>query len=558
MTLVEPRPGVEDYLLEPDEFARLGDREQRLYLELLRAVLEEVPPFELEPKQQLAEELTGFCDELLYGGAAGGGKSAWLITHQHGLAVKHAGHRGLHLRSTDPEIKMSTLPDAILFYATVPEDERPAWRASLNRWVYPNGSWVQYGHLAEPSHVYRYLSTAWDLITLDELTEFSDWPYRLLTTRARNTEAKARQGIFPHVVGASNPGGKGHGWVMGRFPLSLEGRYGPDGEPGGVEVLQRRLWSPVKQEWQDVEAYLRRVEVKMPDESVEHRTLGFVRSTVLDNPHQSRDYIRNLASQGEVTRRQYLEGDWTVFEGQFFDEFRVTKLVGDEVVPWHVIEPFEIPRGWYRAHAVDHGFAHPFACLWAAWDSEGRMYLYQEANRAGLTPTQQAEVVLSMMPVERSHGIGDPHMWSKMPYQSGDTIAVQWAKAGLRLGKAQGWTSEDRIAGWQKIRDYLLPMETLVDGEAAHRPALVVMSSCPELIRTLPLQVFDDLRPEDLEKNDDDNLVDCLRYLCMHRPRRVKVPEKPLPAGLQGRAEAAQRAIAKAPKRKNRRPGGMM
>lgn len=568
MTVLEVRPDLEPLLLTGDEFDALTVRQQRTYMEAMHR-LSQWRPVLLEPKQQLAEEMTSLVDELLYGGAAGGGKSAWLIHHQHTLAAKHKGHRGLHLRATHPEIEMSTLPDAFEFYASLPAKERPTWRAGMKRWEYPNGSWIQYGHLERPQHVYRYLSTAWDCITIDELTEIEEDPFELLMTRARNTEEKRLRGITPHFAGASNPGNKGHGWVKARFPLEQAGPYGPEGEPGGVEVIRRTFWSPAKQEWQDVEGHIRRIKVDMPDGTVEYKTVGFVRSTVLDNPHQSRDYIRQLSASGEVRRRQYLEGDWSVFEGQYFDEFREVKLVaadgepaehgdvrdGLDLVQWHVIDPFDIPNDWYRAHAVDHGFAHPFGALWGAWDDDGRLFIYLEHAEAHLVPSEQAARVLGKMPKQPSKGLGDPKNWSKLAYDTrGPTIAKQWADAGLKLSKAKigGDDANSRVSGWQKVREYLMPGPVVINGKATKRPWVAIMSNCTELIRTLPIQVFDPNKPEDLLKNDDDNLVDCLRFLCTHKPRRLKTMRLEQPSDLNAKEKQHMEQLLKQSRR--RRP----
>ena len=77
--------------------------------------------------------------------------------------------------------------------------------------------------------------------------------------------------------------------------------------------------------------------------------------------------IHRLEAQPEIVRRQLLEGDWSVFAGQYFKEWRPDI---------HVVEPFEIPRWWRRFRSLDYGLDCT-ACYWWAVDQSGRCYIYR-------------------------------------------------------------------------------------------------------------------------------------------------------------------------------------
>ena len=72
----------------------------------------------------------------------------------------------------------------------------------------------------------------------------------------------------------------------------------------------------------------------------------------------------------EKLRQAYLEGNWDVFEGQFFSEF-------DRDV--HVVEPFSIPQSWFKFRSIDpSGRAGITSCHWYALDWNKRVFVYKE------------------------------------------------------------------------------------------------------------------------------------------------------------------------------------
>jgi len=307
------------------------------------------------------------------------------------------------------------------------------------------------------------------------------------------------------------------------------------GNPGGIG----HLW--VKELWIDGD---------LPPELAELAPeFRYVRGRPSDNPHLPVSYWQMLETLPPELKRAWFDGDWDVFEGQVFSEWRRDA---------HVVEPFEIPAGWLRWRAVDWGYAAPFCCLWFAEEPDThRVYVYREAYKAGLTDPEQALLIrrLSGEDVEDElaalvdeaedtgpprvgryntemeetpaaetaageriyRSYADPSMWTRRTFeQQTYTTAQVYRKHGVRLTKADN----ERIVGVRRVHDALAMMD---DG----RPGLQIFSTCRNLVRTLPALPYDDVRIEDVDTDAEDHAYDALRYgLTPRRPRAARRPER--------------------------------
>lgn len=488
---------TEDMLLSDEEFDALSEEDQKRYLDLLA---DEAEAWTLNPVQVRAEELSKECDELLFGGAAGGSKTEWLLWHVDNLSREVPGHASLVLRTSFPELRRSIIRRSFtrLLYSDHRTD-RPVWRASDKEWKYPNGSVVEFGYAQSDDDIGQYLSAEYDCICFDEATEFSEYQYDMIRSRARTTRAKKALGARPHIVAATNPGRRSHAFFKELFVKGTDhGRH------------------------------IRTLETRLPTGEVARRRIGFVPATVMDNPHIDPKYVEHLMTLPENLRRQYLEGDWDSFEGQYFPEFAKAKTLADGTnIEWHVVEPFEVPHEWPRFRAIDYGYAAPFACLWFTVDQDGHVFVYREAYQSGLTPLEQADLVnrLSVCtangitkPEKIDYTVADPSMWS---HRGDMTLAAQYAKGGVRLRRGEN----DRLAGWARCRDWLRAAEA-PEG-VIPRPGIQFFSSCTNLIRTFPELIHDKNKPEDLDTTGDDHLADALRYGLMTRPPKFKPTVEP-------------------------------
>lgn len=191
--------------------------------------------------------------------------------------------------------------------------------------------------------------------------------------------------------------------------------------------------------------------------------------------------------------------DRTPPEGQAFPEWDASV---------HVREPFAIPDSWPKWRAVDYGYAVPYACLWAARDPAGRIYVYRETYGTGKNAKDQAYEVRALSAGERYFAsVGDPAMWAtQREGRVYPSVASQYAEMGVALQPA----TNDRLAGWERVH-------ALLDWSEEAPPILQVFSTCTNLIRTMPLLTKNPNKPEDVDDdpNLEDHAPDALRYLAM-------------------------------------------
>lgn len=486
------------------EFDQLAPEQQDAYIEYLES---EVTAWKLTPRQQIAEDLTRSNFIVGYGGAAGGGKSDWGLWHVYHYCRDIPKSRWLILRTKLPELKRSLIPRSREKF----DDRLATYRQSgtgAGEWTFNNGSVIEFGYMNSDDDVYQYKSAEYDGVFIDESTEVSKFAMRYLMSRIRivNWRKKAF-GAWPHMILCTNPGGPGHAWF--KEDLVLATNHGEtvstirfEDPLTGNPILDPTTGAPIE------------------------RSIAFVPAFVDDNPHMPEEYKLNLLMLNSTEMRQLLLGDWDVFAGQFFSDWRHDT---------HVIRPFNIPESWPRVRALDFGTRNPYCCLWAAIDWDSNIYVYRETYQAGLNALQQAQQVVAASrmvvdgrerPEKFQWSNADPAVFKREG--SGKNVAQQWAEGGLRVRPAKN----DRIGGWSLVRQALVPQPGLewdfeLDGFVS-RARLRVFSSCANLIRTLPNQIHDEVNVEDLHKNDDDHACDTLRYLMQGFVRQpVRPPTNP-------------------------------
>lgn len=163
----------------------------------------------LHPKQERADVLANAVDEFLYGGAAGGGKTHWLIEYMTRHCQRYPGSRTLILRRVYPSLARSIEPRS---------EARLAGLARQNKvqhtWTFPNGSIFEIGSVQYANSVRDYQGAEYDVIGFEELTEFLEEQYTYMISRLRTSRHGRPK---PHIVSTTNPGGVGHRWVKRRF-----------------------------------------------------------------------------------------------------------------------------------------------------------------------------------------------------------------------------------------------------------------------------------------------------------------------------------------------------
>jgi len=417
--------------------------------------------------------------EVLYGGAAGGGKSyAMLADPVRFLNNEHA--KMLLVRKSTEELRELVSVSKVLYPKAIPGIK---FLERDKTWVAPSGATLWMSYLDADDDVTRYQGQAYNWIGFDELTQWSSpfaWNY--MRSRLRTTKAS---GLKLYQRATTNPGGAGHGWVKKAFiDPSKPGKAFWAIDPETGEILK----------WPDNHA-------RAGEPLFQRR---FIPATLYDNPYLAEDgmYEANLMSLPEHQRKQLLEGNWDVAEGAAFSEFN-RKL--------HTIEPFDIPSSWPRFRAADYGYSSYSGILWFAIAPSGQLIVYRELYVSKVLAEDLADQVLEAEYGEKiRYGVLDSSLWHKRG-DTGPSIAERMILKGCRWRPADR-SRGSRIAGKNEIHRRLQ-----VD-EYTGEPRMVIFQNCRNLISQLPSIPLSKTNPEDVDTHSEDHLYDALRYGVMTRP----------------------------------------
>jgi hypothetical protein len=463
--------------------------------------------YEPFPKQRAFHESP--AKYRLFGGAAGPGKSKALLMEAVLQAHEHAGVNTLLLRRTFSELEQSLL---LYFRRDIPRELYKSYNESKHVVTWLNGSTTRFGYCQSEADVYQYQGAEFLFIGIDELTLFTLRQWQFLTSRNRCPVP----GAFPCMAGATNPGNIGHAWV-------------------------KSLWID-----------------KQPASGMEHpeefdaADYDFIPARVSDNPIYAGDehYLKTLRALPSHLKRAFLDGDWDVFAGQYFDRFDCSRhVVRAEQIDW---KPW-----WARWISIDWGFEHPAAVYWHAQTPVGAAQHGGAASAAGTLqrvdetaaskdsrrivtyrefvthrtsprdlaqeiversvgrdngPTGQSDAALSLNSRRDAGATKGNYEREKIDaiYLSPDAFARRTDEASIadQMGDvfvAAGFprpvpADNDRVGGW------MLMYQMLDAGE------WLLTENCVELIRTIPNLVRDPARVEDIEKMDGDDPADAARY----------------------------------------------
>jgi len=411
-------------------------------------------------------------EAILYGGAAGGGKSCAFVMDAIWHAVNYPGMKIGCFRRSYPELEESFLAELA---------KRGYAKALGARWIsttkvlkFPNGSVINFSYAENLVDASRILGGEYQAFYIDEAS-------LMLPTVIQHIEERLRSGnkLVP-VIGlrlASNPGGVGHKYLKDRFINPTK-----RGKQLYTEVIEGTTFT---------------------------RTVAYIPAKASDNPHINEGYDAVLNSIPDPQRRAAMrDGDWDSMVGQFFEQWSHIK---------HVVSSFPIPKEWPRYAGIDYGYAAPWAVVWVSVDNDGRIWVYREAYSTKVNADYQAKIILE---TEKSAGehevirVADPSMWGSRGTPL--SIADIYGQEGCGIMPADN----DRINGWSRVHHFLN------DGPACEYHRSMGMDSCPMMhvfedkcpmfIETIPALPRSAAKPDDAEtRNVDDHIADALRYVIM-------------------------------------------
>ena len=148
--------------------------------------------------------------DVLYGGAAGGGKSYAMLIDPLRFAHR-AAHRALILRRSMPELRELIDKSRELYPKAFPGCK---YKEVEKLWNFPSGAKVEFGFLERDADVYRYQGQAYSWIGFDEITHLpTEFGWNYLASRLRTTDPE----ITPYMRCTATPGGVGATWVKKRY-----------------------------------------------------------------------------------------------------------------------------------------------------------------------------------------------------------------------------------------------------------------------------------------------------------------------------------------------------
>lgn len=473
------------------------------------------------------QALLSQANEILYGGAAGGGKSHLMRVLAILTCVMVPGAQVYIFRKHFGDLYKNHMEGPGSFPELLWPLIKAKWikiNFSKNEIVFWNRSKIHLCHLQYEKDLTKYQGSEIHVLLMDELTHFSEKEYRFLRNRVRlggliipedaMINGVSLRGKLPMILCGSNPGGIGHNWVKRTFVDYAE----------PMKVVRTR-----KKDGGMLRTYI-------PAKLDDNPTL------VQNDP----DYIYRLEGLGDPALVKAMkDGDWNIVSGGALDDVWKDFLI---------LPRFKIPKTWRVDRSFDWGSSHPFSVGWWA-ESNGEEVeitrheyegtkLVEYKERWSFPPGTLIRIHewygtkeigtnegLKLSASEIAQGIKEREKflkdsgWIQGPVRPGpadgqiyqvvqkdvDTIADKMAKSGIRWVRADK-SPGSRINGLELIRERM---------KATEGPGIYFMSHCRAAIATLPVLPRDEKNSEDVDTDAEDHLYDDVRYRVLSGTNRT-------------------------------------
>tara|TARA_R100000781_G_scaffold46900_1_gene31548 strand:+ start:471 stop:1907 length:1437 start_codon:yes stop_codon:yes gene_type:complete len=437
-----------------------------------------------QPKQELLHKCK--AQQILFGGAAGGGKSHSLRWDIIAFCLENAGLNAFIFRRSLPELDANHIQP---LKKELP-NELGNFNETRKRFEFYNGSSIQFQYLERDSDCDRIQGTEIHIAGIDEAGQMTAYQLGYIKSRMRLGSFEPKQKEYlPRLVMTANPGGQSHNFLKSLYI---------DPAPG--------------------ETYFYDVTMRNPDNPKDKGWLTmYIPAKMQDNKYIDPNYASSFSGLPEELARALRDGDWDLVVGSFFGDIWKRDI--------HVIRPFQIPHYWLKFRSFDWGSASPFSVGWWAVAEghetipDGALVRYREwygssRPNVGIRMTAE-EVGAGIRSREKEDGkldysVADPSIWK---FDGGPSIGERLSKMGVRFRRADN----SRINGWDQVRQRLIGDDGV--------PMLYMFKDCVDSIRTIPVLTHDKHRMEDIDTTQEDHAADDIRYACMSRPYTRKLPE---------------------------------
>ena len=480
------------------------------------------------------------CDEILYEGTRGPGKTAAQLMRFY----RHVGRGyGAFWKGVIYDIEFKNLDDIIAqskkLFSKLKDGARFLESPSKLMWVWPTGEQLLFRYEKDAAGYWNYHGQEFPFIGHNELTKRADGEFYEAMFSCMRSSFRPEDYPLPdetllppiplECFSTTNPFGVGHSWVKKHFI---------DPAPRGT-VQRRSIVVTNPQTDKEETVVLTRVAIH-----------GSWRENKFLDPM----YIARLKSIKDPNKRKaWVEGDWSVTAGGRFDH------LWDESI--HVVKPFEIPAGWAVDRSHDWGESKPFSNLWFAESNGEGDYpagtLFVIGEFYGCEPDQHnvglkmsasnvAKVVKqidnalqnasnkvdSVGEINISPGIApggvvagpaDNAISNKDDEQI--SIADKMSKQGVY------WTKSDKSPGSRINGAAVLceMLEAAIEGKASESglpelPALYFFENVRGIISRFPILARDTKKPDDVDTDQEDHDYDALRYRATTNSRSEIAP----------------------------------